>query len=174
MWCHNDVVIYFVEKVNQGQSFINWLNWLTEPLLCAGLWSWGTDHLAVRGYTGPVQRPAKRDHQAVLCKAWTTLYWSWEFELRSNFTINVYETIILNDTQYDASFTTLHWKLRVDMMPTLSSLMACTTSWHNDNMTNYQEQPKKLGHDNSLLTEICCDDKVGIRTNFIFNVQLDT
>ena len=35
--------------VNQGESMVNWLNWLTVPLLCAGLWSWGTYHLAQKG-----------------------------------------------------------------------------------------------------------------------------
>ena len=42
---------------------------LLSSLLCAGLLSWGTYHLAQRGCTAPVPRPSKRDHQAVLCKA---------------------------------------------------------------------------------------------------------
>ena len=29
-----------------------------SSLLCAGLWSWETYHLAQKGYTGPVQRPS--------------------------------------------------------------------------------------------------------------------
>ena len=29
--CQNDVVMSFVEKVNQGESLASWLNWLTEP-----------------------------------------------------------------------------------------------------------------------------------------------
>ena len=32
--CQNDVVMYFVERVNQGECLASWLNWLTEPLLC--------------------------------------------------------------------------------------------------------------------------------------------
>ena len=44
---------------------------LLSPLLCAGLWSWGTYHLAQKGISQPVQRPSERDHQAVLCKAWS-------------------------------------------------------------------------------------------------------
>ena len=52
------------------RAWLTGLIGLLTPLLCAGLWSWGTYHLAVRGYTGPVQRPSERDHQAVLCKAW--------------------------------------------------------------------------------------------------------
>ena len=43
---------------------------LHSPLLCAGLWSWRTYHLAEKGYIGPSQRPSKRVHQAVLCTAW--------------------------------------------------------------------------------------------------------
>ena len=43
---------------------------LLIPLLCAGLWSWGTYNLAEKGYTGPFQRLSERDHQAVLCTAW--------------------------------------------------------------------------------------------------------
>ena len=35
MWYQNDVVISFVERVNQGESLVNWLNWLTEhPAVC--------------------------------------------------------------------------------------------------------------------------------------------
>ena len=35
---HNDVVMYFVGRVNQGESLVNWLNWLTEPpALCWSL-----------------------------------------------------------------------------------------------------------------------------------------
>ena len=29
--CQNDVVMSFVERVNQGESLASWLNWLTEP-----------------------------------------------------------------------------------------------------------------------------------------------
>ena len=46
---------------------------LLSPLLCAGLWSWGTYHLAQKGISQPIQRPSERDHQAVLCKA----CWYW-------------------------------------------------------------------------------------------------
>ena len=38
---------------------------LLSPLLCAGLWSWGTYHLAEKGYSRSLQRPSERDHQAV-------------------------------------------------------------------------------------------------------------
>ena len=34
---------------------------LLSPLLCAGLWSWGTYRLAEKEYTGPFQRPSERD-----------------------------------------------------------------------------------------------------------------
>ena len=50
----------FAERVNQGESLASWLNWLTDPLLCAGLWSLGTYHPAEKGYTGPFQRPSER------------------------------------------------------------------------------------------------------------------
>ena len=32
LYCQNDdVVMSFVERVNQGESLVNWLKWLTEP-----------------------------------------------------------------------------------------------------------------------------------------------
>ena len=47
---------------------------LLSPLLCAGLRSWETYHLAEKGYSGPIQRPSEQDHQAVLCTAWSRVY----------------------------------------------------------------------------------------------------
>ena len=51
-----------------------WLDRKTKPFIVmsewsAGLWSWGTYHLAEKEYSGPFQRPSERDHQAVLCTA---------------------------------------------------------------------------------------------------------
>ena len=43
---------------------------LRSSLLCAGLWSWGTYQPAVKGKTGPFQRPSERVQEAVLCTAW--------------------------------------------------------------------------------------------------------
>ena len=31
LYGQNDVVMYFVERVNQGESLASWLDWLTEP-----------------------------------------------------------------------------------------------------------------------------------------------
>ena len=31
LWCQNDVVMSFVERINQGESLASWLNWFTEP-----------------------------------------------------------------------------------------------------------------------------------------------
>ena len=31
LWCQNDVVMSFLETVNQGESLASWLNWLTGP-----------------------------------------------------------------------------------------------------------------------------------------------
>ena len=31
MWCQKYVVVSFVEWVHQGESLVNWFNWLTEP-----------------------------------------------------------------------------------------------------------------------------------------------
>ena len=73
--CQNDVLMSFVERVNQGESLDHWLNWLTDPLLCASLWSCGTYHLGQKESAGPVQRPLERDHQTVLCKAWSKAEW---------------------------------------------------------------------------------------------------
>ena len=68
--CQNDVVMSLVERVSQGESLASWLDWLTEPLLCAGLWSWETYQPAEKGYNEPFQRPSEWVHQAVLCTAW--------------------------------------------------------------------------------------------------------
>ena len=67
--------------VNQVESLVNWLNWLTVPLLCAGLWSWGTYQLAQKEFTGPVQSPSEWDHQDVLCKACIPVAFMWIIQL---------------------------------------------------------------------------------------------
>ena len=83
LWCQNDVVLSFVERVNQGESLVNWLNWITEPP--AVCWSVIMGDLLpiCKGiyWTSPEAFRTK-DHQAVLCKAWKghelmALPWSW-------------------------------------------------------------------------------------------------
>ena len=58
-----------MERVNQGESLVSWLNWLTEPP--AVCWSviMGDLSPGPKGVYELVQRPSERDHQAVLCKA---------------------------------------------------------------------------------------------------------
>ena len=58
-----------VERVNQGESLVNWVNWLTDsPAVC---WSviMGDLSPSPKGDFLTVQRPSGQDHQAVLCKA---------------------------------------------------------------------------------------------------------
>ena len=31
VYCQNDAIMSFVEWVNQGESLVSWVNWLTEP-----------------------------------------------------------------------------------------------------------------------------------------------
>ena len=67
---------------------------LLSPLLCAGLWSWGTYHLAVKGCSGPVQRPSEREHPAVLCKAFAicTVITTGNYFRRNQVFINIVAT----------------------------------------------------------------------------------
>ena len=61
--------MYFVERVNQGDSLISELNWLTEPPCCVLVSDpGGLITCAQRGYAQPVQMPSKQFYQAVLCK----------------------------------------------------------------------------------------------------------
>ena len=41
-----------------------------SPLLCAGLWSWGTYQPTEKGFSGHFQSPSEQVHQVVLCTAW--------------------------------------------------------------------------------------------------------
>ena len=63
-----------MESVYQGESLVNWLNWLSlPPAVCLSV-IMRIYHLSQKGCAAPVQKPSKWDHQAVQCKACKTTH----------------------------------------------------------------------------------------------------
>ena len=61
----SDVVMSFVERVNQSESLVNW-GLTAPPAVCDSVIMGG---LIQREISEPFQKPSERDHQAVMCKA---------------------------------------------------------------------------------------------------------
>ena len=71
--CQNDVVLSFVERVNQGKGLVNWLKWLTEPPIVCWSVIMGDLSPGPKGIYCTRPEVFRRDHQAGLCKA--CKYW---------------------------------------------------------------------------------------------------
>ena len=69
----------FVERVNQGESLANWLNWLTEPPAVSWSVIMGDLSASGKGKSGPIQMPSERVKEAVLCTACPCLSWVYTY-----------------------------------------------------------------------------------------------
>ena len=121
--------MYFMERVNQGESLASWLNWLTEP--SAVCWSVIMEDLSAscKGDTGPFQMPSERAQVAVLCTAWSYVHRPIVLSVLGQMVVEILKTKFydMEDCRYCLTLTLFSFhRIRPRGVKSCSSILCCT------------------------------------------------